>query len=157
MPDNVIDKIHRMARQQKSNPGLIFADRNLNPDEYDDDDDDKTYYDNGNGEEEDEEVLSYDEEEGNDDDGDAMAAHRPPMANDDEEEDDDDSDEMGGHDPPMEDVPPPVDLVQPPDNPPGEITGVETADQGEEHGEPMGPEIPGVEEEEAYQKSQEWV
>ena len=38
MPDDVIDKIQRMARQQKSNPGLIFADRNLNPEEYDDDD-----------------------------------------------------------------------------------------------------------------------
>ena len=31
MPDDIIDKIHRMARQQKNNPGLIFADRNLNP------------------------------------------------------------------------------------------------------------------------------
>ena len=49
----------------------------------------------------------------------------------------------------MADVPPPVDLVQPPDNPPGEISGEEVADQGKEHGEPMGPEIPGVEEEEA--------
>ena len=29
MPDDVIDKVHRMARQQKNNPGLIFADRNL--------------------------------------------------------------------------------------------------------------------------------
>ena len=26
MPDDVIDKLHRMARQQKSNPGLVFAD-----------------------------------------------------------------------------------------------------------------------------------
>ena len=44
MPDDVIDKLHRMARQQKSNPGLIFADHNLNPEEYDDDDDDETYH-----------------------------------------------------------------------------------------------------------------
>ena len=58
MPDDVIDKIHRMARQQKNNPGLVFAGHNLNPDEYDDDDNDKTYYENGNDEEEDEEVLS---------------------------------------------------------------------------------------------------
>ena len=144
MPDDVIDKIHRMARQQKNNPGLVFADRNLNLDEYDDNDDDETYYDNGNDEEEDEEVLSYDEEEGNDDGGDVMAVHGPPIANDDEEDYDDDGDEMGG----QADVPPPVDLVQPPDNPPGEITGVEVADQGEEHGEPMGLEIPGVNEEE---------
>ena len=145
MPDDVIDKIHRMARQQKNkNPGLVFANCNLNPDEYDDNDDDETYYDNGNDEEEDEEVLSYDEEEGNDDDGDEMAAHGPSMANDDEEDYDNDSDEMGG----QANVPPPVDLVQPPDNPPGEIPGVEVADQGKEYGEPMGLEIPGVNEEE---------
>ena len=46
MPDDIIDKIHRMARQQKNNPGLIFADRNLSLDEWDEDDDDdndKTY------------------------------------------------------------------------------------------------------------------
>ena len=44
MPDSIIDKIHRMAQQQKNNPGLIFADRNLNPDEYEDNnnDDDET-------------------------------------------------------------------------------------------------------------------
>ena len=144
MPDDVIDKIHRMARQQKNNPGLVFANCNLNLDEYDDNDDDETYYDNGNNEEEDKEVLSYNEEEGNDDGGDVMAVHGPPMANDDEEDYDDDGDEMGG----QADVPPPVDLVQPPDNPPAEITGVEVADQGEEHGEPMGLEIPGVNEEE---------
>ena len=95
MPDNVIDKIHRMARQQKNNPGLIFADGNLNLDEYDDDDGNKTYYDNGDGEEEDEEVLSYNEVEGNDNDGDKMAAHGPPVANDDDEDDDDDNDGMG--------------------------------------------------------------
>ena len=34
MPDKVIDKIHRMARQQKTKSGLVFADRNLNPDDY---------------------------------------------------------------------------------------------------------------------------
>ena len=45
MSDDVIDKLHRMARQQKNNPGLIVADRNLNPDEYDDDEDDEIYHD----------------------------------------------------------------------------------------------------------------
>ena len=40
MPDDVIDKLHRMARQHKYNPGLIFADQNLNLDKYDDDKDD---------------------------------------------------------------------------------------------------------------------
>ena len=153
MPDSVIDKIHRMAQQQKNNPGLIFADRNLNLDEYedddDDDDDDETYYDNGDSEDEDEEVLSYDEAEGNDNDGNEMAAHGPPVANNDEEGDDDDDDEMGAHDPPMAGAPPPVGLVQLPDDPPREITGVEVADQAKEHGVTMDPEIPGVGEEEA--------
>ena len=31
MLDDMIDKLHRMARQQKSNPGLVFTDSNLNP------------------------------------------------------------------------------------------------------------------------------
>ena len=66
MPDEVIDKIHRMARQQKTNPGLIFADRNLNPDDYDDDEDDETYHDNENIEDEDEDGMSSDEEEDDD-------------------------------------------------------------------------------------------
>ena len=151
MPDSIIDKIHRMTWQQKNNPGLIFADHNLNLDEYedDDDDDDETYCDNGDGEEEDEEVLSYDEAEDNDNDGNEMAAHRPPVVNDDEEGDDDDNDEMGAHDPPIVGAPPLVNLVQLPDNPPGEIPGVEAADQAEEHGVAMDPEIPGVGEEEA--------
>ena len=63
MPDDVIEKLHRMARQQKSNPGLIFADRNLNPDEDDDDDDDETYQDNNNDDDDYEDDLSYNEED----------------------------------------------------------------------------------------------
>ena len=31
MPDDVIDELHRMARQQRNNPGLVFADCNINP------------------------------------------------------------------------------------------------------------------------------
>ena len=75
MSDEVIDKIHRMARQQKTNPGLGFADQNLNPDEDDetyhddnyvdneDDEDDETYHDGNNDEHEDEDELSYDDDE----------------------------------------------------------------------------------------------
>ena len=63
MPDDVIDKLHRMARQQKSNPGLIFADRNLSPDECDDEEDDKTYHEEDSISDDEEEVLSDDEEE----------------------------------------------------------------------------------------------
>ena len=29
MPDNVVDQGHRMAQQQKANPGLLFGDRNM--------------------------------------------------------------------------------------------------------------------------------
>ena len=154
MPDSLIDKIHRMTWQQKNNPGLIFADRNLNPDgfEDDDDDDDETYYDNGNGEEEDEDVLSYDEAENNDNDGNEMAAHGPPVANDDDDDDDEDEDddvnETGAHDPPLVGAPPPGNLAQQPNNPPGEIPGVEVPDEAEECDVAIDPEIPGVGEEE---------
>ena len=78
MPDDMIDKLHRMARQQKNNPGLTFADRNLNPDKYDDDEDNKTYHDDDSDSDDDEEVLNYDEEEDNDVDEDEEEAHRPP-------------------------------------------------------------------------------
>ena len=30
MPDDVVDQIHRLARQQRTNPGLLFGDRNMN-------------------------------------------------------------------------------------------------------------------------------
>ena len=63
MPDEVIDKLHRMARQQKSNPGLIFADRNLNPDEYDDEEDEETYHEGDSISDDEDDVLSDDEED----------------------------------------------------------------------------------------------
>ena len=31
MPDDVVDRIHRMARQQRGIPGLLFRDRRMNP------------------------------------------------------------------------------------------------------------------------------
>ena len=45
MPDDVIEPIHWMARQQNADPGLIFGDRNMNPidEEVSDDDDDEDY------------------------------------------------------------------------------------------------------------------
>ena len=82
MPDDVIDKLHRMARQQKSNPGLVFADRNLNPDEDDDDDDDETYQDNDNDDDDDEDNLSYNEEDDNNVDDGEEAGLGPPAAED---------------------------------------------------------------------------
>ena len=90
MPDEVIDKIHRMARQQKNNPGLIFADRNLQQDEWDDDDDD----------DEDDETYRSDDDDDDDDDDDPYDDDDPDIDdnvpnyhNDNEiEEDDDNSD-----------------------------------------------------------------
>ena len=45
MPDDVIDRVHRMARQQKTDPGLLFGDRNMNPidEEVSDDEEDEDY------------------------------------------------------------------------------------------------------------------
>ena len=31
MPDDVTDRVHRMAQQQKADPGLLFGDRNMTP------------------------------------------------------------------------------------------------------------------------------
>ena len=73
MPDEVIEKLHRMARQQRNNPGLVFADRNLNPDEYgedEDDEDDATYRDDNGVSDDEEDVLSYNEEADDDQDED---------------------------------------------------------------------------------------
>ena len=48
MPDHVVDQVHRMARQQKANPGLLFGNRSMSSvndgdmeESSDDDDDDK--------------------------------------------------------------------------------------------------------------------
>ena len=78
MPDDVIDKLHRMARQQKSNPGLIFADRNLSPDEYDDEEDDETYHEEDSISDDEEDVLSDDEEEDDEVIEDDEEAQDPP-------------------------------------------------------------------------------
>ena len=55
MPDDVIDRVHRMARSQKVNPGLMFGDRNnlAQVDDWpdDDDDDDDSDFDPRDGEE----------------------------------------------------------------------------------------------------------
>ena len=100
MPDEVIDKIHMLARQQKNNPGLIFADWNLNPDKYDDDEDDETYHDNNNTDDEDEDGMSYDEEEDNDTDEDADVEEAQGAPGEDDDDVGVDRDEAPG--PPVE-------------------------------------------------------
>ena len=53
MPDNVVDQVHRMARQQRANPGLIFGTRTAGEfdsedmDDSSDDDEDDEYGDDG--------------------------------------------------------------------------------------------------------------
>ena len=48
MPDHVVDQVHRMVRQQKANPGLLFGNRSMSSvndedmeESSDDDDDDE--------------------------------------------------------------------------------------------------------------------
>ena len=79
MPDDVVDRIHRMARQQRGNPGLVFGDPRMSsmdeesvrssdsendgdymPDEDDDSDDDDDYMPDEGGSEE--EAVSEDEQ-----------------------------------------------------------------------------------------------
>ena len=68
MPNEVIDRVHRMAHQEHGNNGLTFEDRNHNPlfDPDDDGDDDSTYHpkDNDNSDNDDDNG----DEDGDDDD-----------------------------------------------------------------------------------------
>ena len=112
MPDDIIDKIHRMARQQKNNPGLVFADRNLNTDEdeEDDDDDDMTYHDDdddGSNGDDDNDDSDGDDDEPHDhynnnndvDDDDDESSHDSSYNDDDDDEDsNDDDDPLGDED-----------------------------------------------------------
>ena len=146
MPDDIIEKIHRMARQQKSNPGLSFADRNLHPDEgdyADDDDDDETYHDDDNDNPDDDndnndEPYHHNNDHGDDDDDDDDESYRPNDDSDNDDDDDYDGDEGGvdtnaddgsdgtGNDPPTVDTP--VD-----DTP---------EDEGVEDNEPLTEDVP---------------
>ena len=164
MPDDVIDKIHRMARQQKSNPGLIFADCNLNPEEYDDDDDNETYHDNSESKDEDD--SSHDDEDDSDPDDDDMPAPGPPGAGDEvvpNNEDNDiesEDDEGESYDEEDNEVEPPVvendgdesegqaEEEQPPGVVPGDAAAAMGGDQNDGQGEPVLEEIPGVSDEE---------
>ena len=92
MPDDVIDRVHHMARQQQANRGLIFGDRHQNTsvdncwDDSDDDSDDKSYH------------LEDDQHDDDDDhfddsgDDDQAPYNHPPVqqAGDIQDEDDDD-------------------------------------------------------------------
>ena len=80
MPNEVIDWIHRMARQEHGNNGLSFEDRNHNQlvDPYDDGEDDSTYH----PEEDDDNNDSDDNDDGDDgNDANAQAVHNHPHDN----------------------------------------------------------------------------
>jgi hypothetical protein len=74
MPDDVIERVHALARCQKANPGLVFLDHNQVPDgginEHDDDDtdDDEDDSDYVPGEDDDDSVSEQDDDEPNNDD-----------------------------------------------------------------------------------------
>ena len=117
MPDDVIDKLHRRARQQKSNPGLIFVDRNLSLDEYDDEEDDETYHEEDSISDDEEDVLNDDEEEDDEVIEDDEEAQDPP----DNEENDVDEAESKPQAPQAEENgaaegPPPVEIDEEADN-----------------------------------------
>ena len=84
MPNEVIDRVHRMAHQEHGNNGLLFEDRNHNPlvDPDDDGEDDSTYHpeeddnsdDDNNGDDD-------DDNNGDDDDADPNPPHDPVYNN----------------------------------------------------------------------------
>ena len=88
MPNEVVDRVHRMARQQKADPGLLFGDRNMNQDDdqsmdsdSSEDDEDFTPYQDDHDEqtEPDDDSTKADHDEGGD--GDAAV---PEMSDDEE-------------------------------------------------------------------------
>ena len=71
MPNEVIDRVHRMAHQEHGNNGLLFEDRNHHPlvDPDDDRDDDSTYHpEEDDNSDDDEEDDNSDGQDGYDDD-----------------------------------------------------------------------------------------
>ena len=97
MPNEVIDQIHRMARQEHSNNGLIFEDRNHNQlvDPYDDGEDDSTYHPKEDDDDNDDD--DNDDEDGSDD-ANAQAIHNHPHDNHNEHADGVHDDDAEGHD-----------------------------------------------------------
>ena len=98
MPNDIIEKIHRMARQQKSNPGLIFANRNLNPDEdayADDDDDDNSYRPDDDDDDPDDD--SDDDDDDDDPNNDGVDDGEPYHHNNNHDNDDDSDDDESYH------------------------------------------------------------
>jgi hypothetical protein len=138
MPDDVIERVHSLARRQKANPGLVFLDRNQAPDaaidehDVDDEDDDDSDYvpegddadsDSEDGDPDDEDDDNHDDDYDSDDDN---SDYHPPQGADGEDDTDsyeyDSDDDSVGSEPKHE---------HPPDggDDGGRTTGVEAADE----------------------------
>ena len=96
MPNEVIDRVHRMARQEHGNNGLNFEDRNHNPlvDPDDDGDDDSTYHPEGDDNSDDDDDDNDDENNDNDDPAPPPVPEAHPIA-------DNPPDYVGGNDAPL--------------------------------------------------------
>ena len=72
MPNEVIDRVHRMARQEHGNHGLLFEDRHHNPliDPNDDGEDDSTYHPREDEDNDDDDNDDDDDADDDNDDGD---------------------------------------------------------------------------------------
>ena len=84
MPNEVIDRVHRMARQEHGNNGLLFEDRNHNPlvDPDDDGEDNSTYHpDKDNNSDNDDNGDGDDDNNGDDADADPNPPHDPVYNN----------------------------------------------------------------------------
>ncbi|GKY97397.1 hypothetical protein MPSEU_000698200 [Mayamaea pseudoterrestris] len=129
MPDDVIERVHRLARQQKANPGIVFMDRHrvaeaAEPVMWHDDDD------------EDDDDSDYDDDASRGDDDSAGGSEGVNAT------DDDDSDDDDGADGAIEGVP--GDEAGDGEAIDGELDDAPAVDDGEIEGVPDEGEIEGV-------------
>jgi hypothetical protein len=95
MPDDVIDRVQKIARRQKANRGLIYADRNQIVNENDDDesDDDSSYHQDMDIESDDDDESDAEDEPDHGDDSDADDSDYDPQTQDIYEEESESSDD----------------------------------------------------------------
>ena len=86
MPNEVIDRVHRMAQQEHGNNGLLFEDRNHNQliDPDDDGEDDSTYHPKEDEEDEDNNDNDDNDDGNGGEDANPQAIHNNPLDNHDE-------------------------------------------------------------------------
>ena len=86
MPNEVIDQVHRMARQEHGNNGLLFEDRNHNQliDPDDDREDDSTYHPEEDKDDEDDDDNDDNDDGNGGEDANPQSIHNNPLDNHDE-------------------------------------------------------------------------